>query len=266
MSDNLQCDFIWYELMTSDLDQAVAFYRDVVGWEIRDSGMPGPMRYMLFGKGGKDVGGMCAWADTGQPGKPPAWMGHIYTPDIDAEVAAVEADGGKVWRQPQEIPGVGRFAVMSDPQGGGYLLFQPHGSERPPRLTSAEPGAIGWKELNTTDWEKAWAFYSKHYGWTKGTAVDMGAMGTYQTFMLGADSGGGMMNIPAQFADRVPGPSWLFYITVEDIQAAAQRVADAGGKIVHGPAQVPGGSWVLQGIDPQGARFALTAGNVEHGV
>ncbi len=258
MADGSANGFIWYELMTGDLDKAVEFYGTVVGWDVRDSGMPG-MRYMIFGKAGKDVGGMMSWESMGQK-KPTKWVGHIHTADVDAETKAVVADGGKEFRAPRDIPGVGRFSVVSDPQGAEYLLFQPNQTEVPERLAPAEVGAVGWRELATTDWQKAWDFYSSHYGWQKDMAVEMGPMGTYQTFRLdGAIFGGGMMTMPPELAAHRPGPAWLFYFTVEDIKAAAQRIEHAGGTITHGPAQVPGGGWIVQGVDTQGGSFALTA-------
>ncbi len=250
--------FIWYELMTNDLDKAVDFYSTVVGWDIRDSGMPG-MRYLIFGKSGKDVGGMMSWSSVG-PEKPTKWAGHLHTADVNAATAAVVADGGKELRPPADIPGIGRFSVVADPQGADYLLFQPNQTGAPPRLNPAELGAVGWHELSTTDWQKAWDFYSKHYGWTKDAAVDMGPMGMYQTFSQSEDTGGGgMMNLLPSPDTAVPGPFWKFYFTVEDIQAAAETVKGKGGAILHGPVQVPGGGWILQAVDPEGGSFALTA-------
>ena len=257
MANTQKSGFVWYELMTNDLDKAIEFYKAVVGWDMRDSGMPG-MRYMLFGKSGKDVGGIMSWSSMGTK-KPPKWVGHIHTADVDAETAAVVADGGTEFRPPTDIPGVGRFSVLGDPQGAEYLLFQPNQNEVPPRLGAMEVGAVGWRELATTDWQKSWDFYSKHYGWTKLDAVEMGPMGTYQMFMVDDTFAGGMMNIPDERAGKMPGPAWLFYFTVDDIQAAAQRVRDNGGNVTHGPAQVPGGSWIMQGVDSQGGAFALTA-------
>ena len=250
--------FIWFELMTNDLEKAVSFYSSVVGWETRDSGMPGTP-YTLFGKGGKDVGGMVSWKSLGQD-KPTKWAGHIYTPDVDSEVKAVAAEGGTVYRPPQDIPGVGRFAVVADPQGAEYLLFQPSTPEAPERLAPPEAGSVGWCELVTTDLEKAWEFYAGHYGWTKNAAIDMGPMGTYQTFKMEADtSGGGMMNIPPGAGEKMGGPAWSFYFVVEDIQTAARNVTASGGAITQGPMQVPGGGWVLRGVDTQGGHFAVTA-------
>ena len=256
MSGRQASGFVWYELMTTDLDAAVAFYGPVVGWEIRDSGMPG-MRYMIFGKDGRDVGGMVAWSSMGQH-KPAGWKGHIHTDEVDAETEAVVADGGVEFRPPTDIPGVGRFSVVGDPQGAEYLLFQPNQAGAPPRLAPQELGAVGWHELLCSDLDSAWRFYHKHYGWSLDAAHDMGSMGVYQTFIMGA-SAGGMMTMPPFLAEKGAKPAWLFYFTVNDIKAAAQRVTENGGAVTHGPAPVPGGAWILQGTDPQGGAFALTA-------
>ena len=250
--------FIWYELMTNDLDKAVSFYTNVVGWDVRDSGMPGT-RYMMFGKGGIDVGGMMSWSSVGTE-KPAKWIGHIHTTDVDAETAATVAEGGKQYRPATDIPGVGRFSVVADPQGAEYMLFQPNLTEAPSRLKPAELGAVNWHELATSDWTAAWDFYSRHYGWTKDVAVDMGPMGTYQTFSQDDTvAGGGMMNLPPGSGTAAPGPSWKFYFTVEDINGAVEKIKANGGTVLHGPVQVPGGSWTVQALDSQGGAFAITA-------
>lgn len=250
--------FIWYELVTHDIDKAVDFYKKVVGWEIRDSGMPG-MRYMIFGKGGKDVGGIMNWAATGTTGMPPEWMGHIHTTKLDEELKAVTADGGIIIKPAQDIPGVGRFAVVLDPQKVKYLLFEPGRKDAPPRLEQMAVGNVGWHELLTGDAEKAFSYYSRHYGWQKDYAHDMGPMGTYQTFRIDQPLyTGGMMSI-----QKGPGapegmvPHWSYYFTIADIEAAQKRVIDAGGKIVIPPMDVPGGSRILQALDDQGCKFAL---------
>jgi predicted enzyme related to lactoylglutathione lyase len=168
--------FIWYELVTNDMDKAVDFYKKVVGWDIKDSGMPGMpgMRYMLFGKDGKDVGGMMTWAGAGAPEMPPEWMGHIHTAKLDEELKAVAADGGTIIKPAQDIPGVGRFAVVMDPQKVKYLLFEPGKQDALPRLDQMAVGNVGWHELLTDDAAKAFDYYSKHYGWQKDYAHDMG--------------------------------------------------------------------------------------------
>ncbi len=168
--------FVWYELVTNDMDKAVGFYSKVVGWDVRDSGMPG-MRYMIFGKDGKDVGGMMTWAGAGAPGMAPEWMAHIHTTKLDEEVKLVVADGGTIIKPPQDIPGVGRFAVVLDPQHVKYLLFEPASTYIPPRLGQMEAGNVGWHELLTDDAEKAFAYYSEALRLGEGLCARYGADG-----------------------------------------------------------------------------------------
>ena len=252
--------FVWYELVTNDMEKAVAFYSKVVGWDVRDSGMPG-MQYMLFGKDGKDVGGMMTWAGAGAPEMPPEWMGHIYTAKLDEELEAVTADGGTIIKPAQDIPGVGRFAVVLDPQKVKYLLFEPGSGYAPSRLDQFAVGNVGWHELLTDDAEKAFEYYSKHYGWEKDMSHDMGPMGVYQTFRMDKPMySGGMMGIHYPGIPEGTPKQWKFYFTVDDIEAAQQRVIDAGGTVLMPPMDVPGGSRVMQASDDQGCTFALMQG------
>ncbi len=249
--------FIWYELITRDVDKAVNFYGQVVGWDFKDSGMPG-MKYMLFSKDGKDVGGMMTWAGAGMPDLPAEWVGHIHTAKLDAELTAVTADGGTIVRPAHVIPGVGRFAIVLDPQKVKYLLFEPGQQDFRPRLNQMAVGNVGWHELLTEDQATAFDFYSKHYGWQKDRAHDMGAMGIYQTFLTNQPlySGGMMNRRGVQMPESVPS-HWKFYFIVDDIEAAQKRVIEAGGKVIVTPEDVPGGSRILQAIDDQDGHFAL---------
>jgi predicted enzyme related to lactoylglutathione lyase len=187
-------------------------------------------------------------------GAPPAWVGYIYAADVDAATASVKAAGGSVFCEPADIPNVGRFSVVADPQGAYFQMLHPDGPDQPP-IDPGTVGHVGWHELYTTDWKAAMAFYSSQYGWKQERAVDMGEMGTYAVFSVDGQQAGGMMNKPSQ----IPVPVWQFYFTVEAIDAAAKRVADAGGMVLMGPMEVPNGDWVAQCQDPQGAHFALTA-------
>lgn len=249
--------FIWYELVTNDIGQAVNFYKTAVGWSIRDAGMDG-MTYMLFGKDGKDVGGMMTWAGAGSAARPPEWMGHIHTAKLDEELKAVASDGGTILKSAQAIPGVGRFAVVLDPQKAMYMLFEPGKQAPPPRLGQMAAGSVGWHELLTDDPAKAFDYYSRHYGWQKDCAHDMGAMGVYQTFRTDTPlyTGGMMSRSCPGMPEGIP-PHWRFYFTVEDIEAAGKRVTGARGKIVTPPMDVPGGSRILQATDDQGGHFFL---------
>ena len=171
---------------------------------------------------------------------------------------AVSADSGTIEKPAQDIPGVGRFAIVLDPQQVKYLLFEPGKQGARPRLGQMTTGNVGWHELLTDDPAKAFDYYSKHYGWQKDLAHDMGAIGIYQTFR--ADKPmytGGMMNRRSPgMPDGIP-PQWQYYFIVDDIEAAQQRVLAAGGKITMPPMDVPGGSRILQGTDDQEGHFAL---------
>lgn len=245
--------FVWYELMTTDLAAAEAFYRGVIGWNAET--IEGTCPYTLVGPGEARIAGMMTLPDEVKAmGVPPCWTGYIGVANVDDAAAALAQAGGRIRRPADDIPGIGRFAVVADPQGGVFILFTPTGGERPP-ADCRSPGFVGWHELNTTDWEHAFDFYAGQFGWTKADAIDMGPMGTYQLFAAGGTAIGGMMNA----APGAPAPCWLFYVNVPAADAAVARVTELGGEVLFGPQPVPGGSWILNCRDPQGAAFALVA-------
>jgi uncharacterized protein len=246
--------FVWYELMTSDMDAAEAFYREVVGWGAQDWGQP-EMRYKIMSAGERPVAGLMPLpAEFKQAGGRPAWVGYIGVEDVDAATERLREAGGTVHRAPADIPEVGRFSVVADPQGALFMLFTPSRGENAP-ASPMTPGHVGWHELYAADGESAFAFYAGQFGWTKDQAMDMGPMGTYQLFAAGSHAIGGMMTKPAQ----MPVPAWLYYFVVPGIDAAAARVKESGGQVLNGPMEVPGGAWIIQCMDPQGAMFALVA-------
>jgi hypothetical protein len=249
--------FIWYELMTSDTEAANAFYSEVVGWDTRAFESSGH-DYTILEAQGRGVGGLMAIPpEAREAGARPCWIGYIAVGDVDAVAARIEAAGGTVHKDIMDIPGVGRIAMVSDPQGAPFYLIAPTGEDQPP-APPMTPGHVGWHELHSSDWEAAFGFYSGEFGWAKAEAMDMGPMGTYQLFTAGGDPEakenwiGGMMN-----ANTLGRPAWLFYFIVGDIDAAATRVGSAGGQVLNGPMEVPGGAWIVQCRDPQGAMFAL---------
>ena len=245
--------FVWYELMTTDTEAAQAFYGKVVGWGAQNAPVLG-VSYTLFTVAEMPVAGLMQQPEeVRKRGAPPSWLGYVGVANVDTAAAKVARLGGTVHVPPSDIPNVGRFAVVLDPQHVAFALFQPAGDEPDRPVDPSAPGRVGWHELATNDWPKAFSFYNELFSWQKGDAVDIGAMGTYQLFTVGGQAMGGMFNKPP----AVPAPFWLYYVNVGDIDAAAQRVTAGGGKIINGPMQVPGGSWILQSLDPQDAMFAL---------
>jgi predicted enzyme related to lactoylglutathione lyase len=145
--------------------------------------------------------------------------------------------------------------VVKDPQGAAFYLFEPASPPGTPDGVPV-PGDVSWLELYTTDSLGAMRFYGDLFGWQPTETMDMGPMGVYRMFGRRSDRPiGGMMAKTPDMA-HIPN-SWLPYFLVPDIQAAAERIKTNGGRVVMGPMEVPGGSWILQGQDPQGGSFAL---------
>lgn len=246
--------FCWYELMTDDVAAAERFYGAVLGWTTRDAGMPG-QPYTLASAGDRQVAGLMATPPQAG-GMPPAWLAYVFAGDIEATARAVKEKGGTIHRPPQDIPGVGRFAVAADPHDAVFCLFTSDDTApEPPPMMAA--GHVGWHELMAGDLDEAWAFYSPLFGWTKNTAVDVPGGGVYQLFAVGdGEAVGGMMTKPAEM--QAP-PAWGLYFTLDGLDAAGRRVSEGGGRILMGPMEVPGGAWILNCVDPQGAHFSLVS-------
>jgi predicted enzyme related to lactoylglutathione lyase len=248
--------FVWYELMTTDAEAATSFYKRVVGWGAQDSGMA-DRSYTILSTGPAMVGGLMPIPEEAAAhGARPGWMGYVGVDDVDAYALRVSAAGGAIHRPPEDIPGIGRFAVVADPHGAAFILFRGASDQAPAPVAPGTPGRIGWHELHAADGASAFAFYSGLFGWTKTEAVDMGPLGIYQTFATGGAPVGGMMT---KMPDT-PAPFWLYYFNVVAVDAAVTRVTEGGGKVILEPHQVPGGSWIVQCLDPQGAMFALVGG------
>ena len=254
----MKSQFFWYELATTDTAAATAFYTAVVGWEADEMGGP-HSGYTIVSAEGMGVGGIAPMP----PGLPPQadfprWSGYILVDDCDAAVARLEAAGATIRRAPDDIPEVGRFAVIGDPGGAGFNILQPlpRPDAKPPRHRMA-PGNVGWHELYAHDGDAAYSFYAEQFGWTETSAMDMGSMGTYRLWAPEgeAEAVGGMMTKPP----HMERPAWLFYFVVDSVNAAAERVTANGGTVLNGPMPVPDGSFIVQASDPQGAMFALVS-------
>jgi predicted enzyme related to lactoylglutathione lyase len=253
--------FVWYELMTTDMEAAKAFYAEVVGWGTQDASTPG-MAYTLFTAGATAVSGVIDLPeDASKLGFRPTWLGYVGVDDVDATAERIKQLGGAVHVPPKEIPNISRLSVAVDPQMATIALFKwlKPGQAQPTELDA--PGRVGWHELLAADWETAWVFYRELFGWQKADA-DTGAMGTYQLFSAGGQTIGGMFTKPP----AVPVPFWLYYFNIGDIDAAVKRVKAGSGQILDGPIEVPGGRWIVQCTDPQGAIFALVGKRSHNGI
>jgi predicted enzyme related to lactoylglutathione lyase len=243
--------FVWHELLTTDTKSAGKFFSKIIGWKTQAWGPDAS--YTLFVSGDRQAAGLMALPDeAAKMGSPCYWQIYISTPNVDESAALAKSLGATVVKAAEDIPNVGRFAVLKDPQGAVFGLYKPN---RPPAPDAAPGlGDFSWHELVTTDQKGAFAFYQRLFGWHETSSMDMGEMGTYQMFGVSKQSPmGGIMNKPPQ----MPGPAWLSYIKVADARKTADAVKKAGAAIINGPMQVPGGDWIAQGVDAQGAMFAV---------
>lgn len=254
MSSGNQGTPCWYELSTNELDAAGDFYTSVLGWSVADAGMDGFTYHLASAGDGGLVAGLMS--NAGQPdARPPNWVVYFTCTDCDATAESIRAAGGGVLAEPADIPGTGRFAVATDPQGAvfGILQAEPMDDGTSGRaFDQTAEGHGNWHELMTSDPAAAFEFYSALFGWTKGEAMEMGEMGTYQLFRCNDADIGGIMSLMG-----APVPAWLPYIGVNGVQAAVSRIEAGGGAIQSGPMEVPGGAHVAAATDPHGAWFAV---------
>jgi len=243
--------FVWYELLTSDVKGAIAFYSDVIGWKTQPFD-EGPDAYVMWVASQGPLGGVYPLPEQAkQMGAPPHWTAHVEVANVDHSTKQAAELGGKVLVEPRDTPKVGRFSVIADPQGATICLFTP--SHPMPTHDHMKDGEMSWNELITTDHEAALRFYGTLFGWEKKSDFDMGAMGKYVIY--GQERAYGGMFTKSK--DMPMPPAWLYYIHVDDLDAAVERAKQKGAKLMNGPMDVPGGDRIAQLMDPQGAAFAL---------
>jgi uncharacterized protein len=245
---------LWYELLTTDMNAADKFYSTVVGWTSAPfDGSPQP--YSIFSRAGATPVAGLMTIPKGM-NFPPHWEMYVGVPNLDDAISNIQRLGGNALGPLVEVPNVGRMRTMKDPHGAVFAIYEPSSAPSPEHAPDVGEGS--WHELNTTNAEAALKFYSDLFGWHESQAMDMGPMGKYHMFGRTPDPAGmmgGMMNKPKEMA-QVP-PHWAIYFRVPDINAAAERIKANGGKILNGPMEVPGGDWIVNARDPQGAAFNL---------
>jgi uncharacterized protein len=266
---NKHGDFIWYELMTTDADGARDFYEAVVGWKIEREAS-GAMDYLMIEASEGLVGGLLPLTEemTGG-GARPCWIGYILVDDVDAMVASVEHGGGTTHMPATTMDGVGRIAMVADPQGAVFYVMKPTPPADNPDAASLSfsydmprPGHCAWNELMTSDVEGAKHFYGQRFGWVKDGEMDMGPMGKYEFLRHtghapdGSPPGQGMLGAVMGKPPEMPS-TWNHYFRVADIDTAKTHIEAQHGTVIDGPREIPGGDFSMNAIDPQGAHFAL---------
>jgi len=246
--------FVWYDLMTTDQVAAKSFYNLIVGWGTQPL-EGGDMPYTMWTCGETPIGGvMDLPPDVAAAGAPPHWIAYVAVTDVAATCARAEELGGTILHPATDIDGAGSFAVIQDPQGAPFSVYNSKqlSTDEP---TPAGPGEFSWHELATTDFEAGAEFYFELFGWESKEDMDMGDGWMYRIYgRPDSFSLGGMFTKP----EEMPGPPcWLYYITVDSVEETVAKVTEHGGQVLNGPMEVPGGDTIAQCLDPQGAAFAL---------
>jgi len=251
--------FIWYELLTTNADEAQHFYSDVLGWTINPRTTPEMDYRHIVASDGAGIGGMLQLTqDMQDGGARPAWLGYLSVADVDGAIRSIEVHSGSTMMKPFTVEGAGRVAMVTDPQGAPFYVMAPAPPADRPQATSTAfsrtaVGHCAWNELATSDPAAALAFYTGEFGLSDGGSMPMGNGGSYQ-FLNAGDEMIGAITRPA--ADNQP-PMWIYYFRVPSLDAAMKKIEAGGGTVVNGPHEVPGGDHIIIGSDPQGATFAL---------
>ena len=241
----------WIDLGTPDQDAAAAFYGSLFGWSVvEDENAEQTGGYRVATLRDKAVGGVMKLMQEGQP---PAWLTYVAVEDADATAARAREAGGTVHAEPMSVLDYGRMAVIADPTGAVFGIWQ--AGKNIGAGVVGEPGAFIWSEVNTRDPEAAKAFYGDVFGWSFEDEEFEGA-GTYTTIRLDGDGVGGLIDITGRLPEEVPA-HWLVYFAVEDAGATLEKAKEQGGSVAFGPMDISkvGRIAVLQ--DPWGAAFAV---------
>ncbi len=251
MASKRQGRIVWHELLTKDKKKALEFYPKLVGWTVTE--FPGPDPYHMWTNKGENLGGTMQMPKEAGPA-PSHWLMYMCVDDADASAAQAIKLGGKQYVKPTDIPTVGRFAVLADPQGAMFAILQPASDryieDKPPRI-----GEFSWAELTSDDAKAGFRFYQAMFRWEARQSMDMGPMGTYQLFSRPgvAHDLGGMMNRTPD----MPPSFWNPYIKVKSVDELADKVKALGGKVEKGPMDVPDGGRIMICTDNTGAIFSL---------
>jgi predicted enzyme related to lactoylglutathione lyase len=250
-------------------EAALPFYRGVFGWDFEDVMPPGsPSQYFIGRIRGGDVAGVGSLPEGAPP--IPTWNTYIWVDSADEAASRARAAGGSVVMEPFDVMDSGRMAVILDPEGAAFCVWQPINHKGAQVVN--EHGALNFNGLATRDREAAKAFYGSVFGWET-LELPAGVMWTLpgygdhlesrspglrdQMAQMGAPAG--FIDVVAAFTPIAEGDSeapahWSVTFGVDDVQAAAAKATELGGTVVAGPFDAP---WSRLAVikDPQGATF-----------
>jgi uncharacterized protein len=239
--------FSWTDLSTSDLDAAVSLYTDLFGWEVEKEDLPDGSVYAMFRLNGKDVAAASTLRED-QQGVPPHWNVYVTVNDAEQTAKQAEAAGGTIVAPAFDVMDYGRMAVIADPTGAMFCVWEPKTNIGAQLL--GEAGALSWAEVMTSDTEVAGKFYVELFGYE---LTPFGPDGSYTVFTKGETQIAGLMKSPNE---QMPS-YWGIYFATEDVDGVAAKVKAAGGQVFMEPQDMPEVGRVAALADPQGATFGV---------
>jgi uncharacterized protein len=243
--------FSWVELSTTDPEGAKAFYARLFGWEGEDTPAGENGTYTMIRLRGHDIAGIQELRrELGDQGVPPHWLSYITVDDVDRAAIRAGELAGQVVAGPFDVEDAGRMAVIRDPLGATFAVWQPY--SRPGAGLVNEPGTMCWNDLVTSDAETSARYYRELFGWR----IEPIADGAYWTIYNGDSTNGGLL--PLEGMPQV----WNAYLATDDLDATLATVEEAGGEVRIPRRTVPAGRFAVVS-DPQGAAFSLFEGELD---
>lgn len=246
--------FCWADLTTTDQPAAKSFYGELFGWSAHDTPVGEGAYYSIMSRDGKSVAAIAPQPEAQRDaGVPPVWNSYVTVSDADAVADRAQELGANVHAPPFDVMQAGRMAVIQDPQGAFFMLWQPR--DMPGAALVNAPGALVWNELGSPDLDASSAFYSGLFGWT--VAPFEASPEPYLSIKNGDANNGGIRAL----APGAP-PNWLVYFGIDDLDAGLSKVGELGGSTLAGPIDIQIARIAVV-ADPQGAVFALYDGQLE---
>ena len=247
--------FSWIELATTDAEGAKGFYGELFGWEFEDNPVPGGMVYSMAKLDGDNVAAAYEMsAEMRDRGVPPNWTNYVSVESADTAAERTREVGGDVHAEPFDVMDFGRMAILVDAQGAIFAVWEPRESIGATRVNDV--GCFCMNELSTTDLDAAGSFYGDLFGWET-EKLDTGGGPPYMSAR-----NKGTLNAGMTVVQGGAPPHWKPYFTVEECDAAAEKIGALGGRVLAGPLDVPAGRMAVA-LDPQGAAFGIFAGEVD---
>ena len=241
-------DFVWCDLSTFRLDEAKRFYAKLLGWSFTEITQPDGTPYDIASTADGESAGLFVMPERFQAlGLPSFWMSYIAVDDVDGAVETARSFGGKVELGPQPFDDEGAIALIRDPLGAGFTVYQ--GAALTPRMKEPAPGHMAWNALFVSDSDAVMAFYASLFDWRIARDTDASCI-------ICNAHGEEIAAIYEQDEETRGGYQyWGVHFAVRDVAAAKATIVELGGTVLAEERAECGPVLAVQDLD--GAAFYL---------